>query len=125
MDHAPFFRTKPMKEGVCEGMTGAEKDMLLVERREHAAYITLNRPGRRDVLSLALQAAIAQAFSDASEDNDVLAIVLTGAGDRAFCAGADLKELDELAREKRRFPVPMTGFYGNVFEAVLETYSQP
>ncbi len=103
-------------------MAGIEKDILLCERREHVAYITLNRPERRNALSLALQAALVQAFSDAGEDDETWAIVLTGAGDRAFCAGGDLKEMDEIAREKRRFPVPMTGLHRNVFEAVLETY---
>ena len=103
-------------------MAESEMDILLCERRDHVAYITLNRPERRNALSLALQEALVQAFSDAGEDSDVWAIVLTGAGERAFCAGADLKEMDEIARERRRLPVPMTGVHRNVFEAVLETY---
>ncbi len=94
---------------------------LLYETRDHVAYVTLNRPERRNALNLALQTAIVQAFTDAAEDDEVWAIVITGAGERAFCAGGDLKEMDEIAREKRRFPVPMTGIYRNVFEAVLET----
>jgi enoyl-CoA hydratase len=49
-------------------------------------------------------------------------VVLTGAGDRAFCAGGDLKEMDEVRRELRRFVVPMTGPDRNLYETVLETY---
>lgn len=95
---------------------------LLVEIREHVAYLTLNRPERRNALNQSLTAALVQALSDAERDPDVWAILLTGTGDRAFCAGGDLKEFDEVAREGRPFPVPMTGAQRNVYEVVLETY---
>lgn len=96
-------------------------DELLYEARDHVAYVTLNRPERRNALSQSLMVAIVDAFSAAEADREIWAIVLTGAGDQAFCAGADLKEMDQIAREKRPFPVPMTGRYRNVFESVLET----
>ncbi|MBV9785024.1 MAG: enoyl-CoA hydratase/isomerase family protein, partial [Acidisphaera sp.] len=66
---------------------------LLYAVREHVAYVTLNRPERRNALSQSLMTAIVDAFSGAGADRNVWAIVLTGAGDRAFCAGADLKEM--------------------------------
>ena len=99
-----------------------EQDELLVEVRDHVAYITINRPERRNALNRAVTSALVRAFSDAELDPDVWAIVLTGAGDRAFCAGGDLKEFDEIARGGKQFPVPMTGPERNVYETVLETY---
>jgi len=54
--------------------------------------LTLNRPDRMNALSRKLVAEIGEAARAASEAKGVRAVVVTGAGDRAFCAGADLKE---------------------------------
>lgn len=93
---------------------------VLFDIRDKVAYVTLNRPERRNALSQSVVARLSEVFSAADEDNDIWAIVLTGAGDRAFCAGGDLKELNEIAQEGRRFPVPMTGPDRNLFELVFE-----
>jgi enoyl-CoA hydratase len=66
--------------------------MLLVEKRERVAVVTLNRPEAMNALSRALRAALHDAIVELSADQDVSAVVLTGAG-RAFTAGLDLKEL--------------------------------
>lgn len=100
-------------------MSNVEEEVLF-EVRDRVAYITLNRPESRNALSQAVVARLAEVFTVAAEDNDVWAIVLTGTGDRAFCAGGDLKELNQIAQEGRRFPVPMTGTERNLFELVLE-----
>jgi len=64
----------------------------LLRRREGGVEIlTLNRPEQRNALSPALIGALSTAFRESLEDDSVRAIVLTGAGDRAFCAGMDLK----------------------------------
>jgi enoyl-CoA hydratase len=97
-------------------------DEVLTEVREHVLYVTINRPDRRNALSRAVTSALVDAFSDAEQDGDVWAVTLTGAGDRAFCAGGDLKEFDELARQGKQIPVPMTGSERNLYETVLETY---
>jgi enoyl-CoA hydratase/carnithine racemase len=65
---------------------------LLAERRESVLLLTLNRPDRHNALNLAMTAALIAALSDASGDSAIRAVVLTGAGDRTFCSGADLKE---------------------------------
>lgn len=95
---------------------------VLHEIRDHVAYITLNRPERRNALSTSVSKQLVGLFSDADSDPDIWAISLTGKGDRAFCAGGDLKEFDEMARAGKQIPLPMTGVERNVYEAVLETY---
>jgi enoyl-CoA hydratase len=57
------------------------------------ATLTLNRPEAMNALSRALRVALTDAFRAAAVDPDVDVVILTGAGDRAFCAGLDLKEL--------------------------------
>lgn len=59
------------------------------------AVVTINRPEARNALSAEAWAALADAWNAAREDDDVWTVVLTGAGDRAFCAGNDLKEMSE------------------------------
>lgn len=97
-------------------------DEVRFEVRERVAYITIDRPERRNALSYAVMSRLVELFSDCDRDPDIWALVLTGAGDRAFCAGADLKELDERARRGLPIRVPMTGPERNVHEALLETY---
>lgn len=65
-------------------------DILLTERRDSVLRLTLNRPDRRNAVNDALILHLTAAFDAASRDRDIRAIVLTGAGDRAFCSGADL-----------------------------------
>ncbi|WP_100010851.1 enoyl-CoA hydratase [Lentibacillus sediminis] len=59
---------------------------------EHIAVITLNRPQAANAMSLALLEELEEAFSNAAEDPTIYCAILTGAGEKAFCAGADLKE---------------------------------
>jgi len=68
--------------------------MLLVEKPlDGVAVVTLNRPEAMNALSRALRAALQQAILELEADPEVKVIVLTGAGERAFTAGLDLKEL--------------------------------
>jgi enoyl-CoA hydratase len=68
--------------------------MLLVEKPcPGVAVVTLNRPEAMNALSRALRAALRQAMVELDADPEVKVIVLTGAGERAFTAGLDLKEL--------------------------------
>src|SRR5215207_8235598 len=66
------------------------------ERRGTAALITINRPERRNAVDGATAAALLDAYERFAADDDVRVLVLTGAGDQAFCAGADLKALETL-----------------------------
>jgi len=65
-------------------------DELLYEVDEGVATVTLNRPDQRNALNGALLAALVDAIKGARDDEAVRAVVLTGAGDKVFCAGADL-----------------------------------
>lgn len=67
--------------------------LILVEIADGVALVTLNRPEAMNALSKALRAELADVFLRLDADDAVRAIVLTGAGDRAFTAGLDLKEL--------------------------------
>ncbi|NUA32112.1 MULTISPECIES: enoyl-CoA hydratase/isomerase family protein [Cupriavidus] len=91
------------------------------EVKDHVAYVTINRPERRNALGTRASSELVDAFSRAALDPSVWVIALTGAGELAFCAGADLKELDEAARAGIPMALPMTGPNRNVFEVVLET----
>jgi E-phenylitaconyl-CoA hydratase len=66
---------------------------VLYERRGHVAYLTLNRPERLNAMSQGQAAALRQAWRTFRDDGDAWVAVITGAGNRAFCAGADVKEL--------------------------------
>jgi len=65
-------------------------DELRYEVDEGVATVTLNRPDQRNALNGALLAALVDAIKGARDDEAVRAVVLTGAGDKVFCAGADL-----------------------------------
>jgi enoyl-CoA hydratase len=68
--------------------------MLLVEKPQPGvAVVTFNRPEAMNALSKALRAALHQAMRELDADPEVKVVVLTGAGERAFTAGLDLKEL--------------------------------
>jgi enoyl-CoA hydratase/carnithine racemase len=63
-----------------------------VARRERISVVTLRRPEVMNAISGALADALAGALRAVAVDDDVWAVVLSGAGERAFCSGADLKE---------------------------------
>lgn len=69
----------------------SETAAIITEKRGQAFWITINRPEKRNALNGEVIAGITKGYRDAHEDKDVRVIVLTGAGDKAFCAGADLQ----------------------------------
>lgn len=72
-------------------MTDGEPSGLRKEQVGRVAILTLDRPEVRNALSPALLGALQHALDDVASDDGVGAVVLTGAGDRAFCSGMDLK----------------------------------
>jgi enoyl-CoA hydratase len=61
------------------------------ERRGRVEIVTINRPEARNAIDYQTSSELADAFDALEADDDVWAVVLTGAGDKAFCAGMDLK----------------------------------
>jgi len=66
---------------------------ILVERDERVGIVTLNRPKELNALNTELVGELADALEDFDRDDEIRCIVLTGAGERAFAAGADIKEM--------------------------------
>jgi crotonobetainyl-CoA hydratase len=90
---------------------------VLVDRYGHVIVVTLNRPEARNAVDTEVAVRVGAALADADADPGVRCVVLTGAGDRSFCAGADLKALGrgELPLDPDR---PERGFCGYVSHVV-------
>jgi enoyl-CoA hydratase/carnithine racemase len=78
---------------------------LLVDRDGRVALLTLNRPGKRNALSRNLLDELTAAVADFEADSSQDVLVITGAGDIAFCAGADMKEMNENNASQTRLPI--------------------
>jgi len=76
---------------VTDGDTG--RPAVLVERRGNVMVITMNRPEARNAINGAVSIGVGDALEQAQHDPEVRAVVITGAGDKSFCAGADLKAI--------------------------------
>ncbi len=73
---------------------------LLVEIKKGTAHVTINRPAARNALSKATNEELIAVAADLARNPDVRVVVLRGAGDKSFCAGADLKERKGVAAEE-------------------------
>lgn len=76
-------------------MKEAELEDVIFEREDGVAWLTINRPERFNSLRGRSWDELIWCFKTAWGDSDVGVVVLTGAGDKAFCAGGDLKQLQE------------------------------
>lgn len=74
-------------------MTNESAPAVLVENRGNVAVITINRPQARNAVNSAVTDALGRALEQADRNPEIRAIILTGAGDQSFCAGADLKAI--------------------------------
>lgn len=83
-------------------MTYPTGSPLSVEQRGTALILTLNRPDRVNALSRELIESLGNVARTAATDRSVRALVVTGAGEKAFCAGADLKERQSLSKDQVR-----------------------
>lgn len=66
---------------------------ILYENRGQVAVVTINRPEARNAINRGVREGLAAAWERFAKDGEARAAILTGAGDKAFCAGADLKEM--------------------------------
>ncbi len=67
-------------------------ETVVFEKRDNVAYVTLNRPQVLNVYNIQMRDELYQVFSAIKDDPEVMVAVCKGAGERAFCAGADLSE---------------------------------
>ena len=74
-------------------VAGLTLENVLYEKRSAIAYVTLNRPKVLNALKQAVFAELKSAFEDARNDVSIRGVILTGSGDKAFAAGADIAEM--------------------------------
>lgn len=74
-------------------------NFILSDRVEGAAVITLNRPEKLNALSFALSEELDRELTILEDDDDIKAVILTGQGERAFSAGADIHEMADMDSE--------------------------
>jgi len=72
----------------------ASYETLLVERRERVAVITINRPDKLNALNIQTRQEGAAALDELRDDAEIRVVVITGAGDKSFVAGADIGEFE-------------------------------
>src|SRR5690349_13529973 len=75
-------------------------EFILSERRDAVGLITLNRPDKLNALSFPLMEEVEAALCGYEADDEIKAVVITGAGERAFSAGADIHEMAGLSSEQ-------------------------
>lgn len=82
------------------GRNGDEAD-IMIGADHAAAFVTLNRPQALNALTTAMRAAMARAFPRWARDPEIYAVVVSSASDRAFCAGGDVREITEWAKNRK------------------------
>ena len=90
---------------------------VLVEKRGHTAWVTLNRPDVRNALSRDVNLRLQELAAELAHDQDVHVVVITAAGDKAFCAGADLKE-------RRGVPAGEAASYINAIAGAISDWGE-
>ena len=101
---------------------------LLYETRDHVAIVTLNRPKRRNALTTEMFAALEEVFDIIQADDQIYVAVLTGAGEKAFSAGADLEQFIPRFSEQGPsflFPDPTKRFMSNVYKPIIAAVHGP
>src|SRR5882757_7433977 len=83
-----------------EGERAMAYEFIIAERHDGVALITLNRPDKLNALSFGLMSEVGDALTEYESDDAIKAVILTGAGERAFSAGADIHEMAGLSSEE-------------------------
>jgi E-phenylitaconyl-CoA hydratase len=91
---------------------------VIYEKRERIAHITLNRPEVLNAFNRDMHRRLREVWLDFREDNDVWVALITGAGDRAFSSGQDVKEIGELRAERVRRTFWEAWFGGDLQEGL-------
>lgn len=108
-----YFQTRPAE--------GFDFQDILYEKGDWVARITINRPHNYNAYSTLALEELATAFRDASFDDRVAVIVYTGAGNRAFCTGGDVKEYEANYTQYPRDYWKYMGLFKAYIESILNT----
>lgn len=101
------------------------QDLVLQESHGRIALLTLNRPEKLNALSYALIDRLLQLLDVIEDDRSIGLVILTGAGDRAFSAGADIAEFSESVKEGPDAALKAFVRRGQAMTARLEAFSKP
>jgi enoyl-CoA hydratase/carnithine racemase len=77
-------------------------ETIILERKDGIGYLTLNRPERANTISFQLMIDVVNAMDEVDEDAEYRVVIVTGAGGKHFCGGADLRDFAERARERAK-----------------------
>jgi enoyl-CoA hydratase len=94
---------------------------LIVKKEGGLGWVYINRPDKLNALNAQTVRELGEAFESFKEDQDVKAVILTGTGEKAFIAGADIKELSELNESQGRAYV----LEGQRVTKAIENYPKP
>ena len=73
-------------------------ETIILDRKDGIGFLTLNRPERANTISLQLMIDVVNAMEEVDRDPEYRVVILTGAGGKHFCGGADLRDFAERAR---------------------------
>ena len=98
---------------------GSLSESILVDRQSPIATVTLNRPDQRNAISFAMWGELSQALVRLDSDRDVRAVVITGAGEDAFSAGADIADFEEYRSDSGKGRI-----YNDAVNGLLESLNE-
>lgn len=96
-------------------------ETILLNTEGHVATITINRPKALNALSTQVLTELNEALDQVNENKDVYCVIITGAGDKSFVAGADIAEMKDKSVEK----AAAYGKFGNEVFRKIETFRCP
>jgi len=99
----------------------SEERVVEIETDDGVRILTINRPEKRNALNAAVREKLSGAVDEAVADPDVRVLVLTGAGDKAFVAGADVTEFAERTPIEQRRAMAHPTLFDKVWDAPLPT----
>jgi enoyl-CoA hydratase/carnithine racemase len=76
-------------------------ETIILDRKDGIGYLTLNRPERANTISFQLMTDVVNAMEEVEKDPEFRVVIVTGAGEKHFCGGADLRDFAERAREAK------------------------
>jgi len=100
-------------------------DTVLYDLKEKIAVLTLNRPTKLNALNYATNELLLKLLNQIEDDDSIRAVILTGAGDRAFSAGGDIHEFSESVKKGPEIAVKEFVRLGQSMTSRMESYTKP